>query len=179
MKLPVSKPLYHILRFFRCPVIWETSVGAVVFRVVVGERKYLLLHYPSGHFDFAKGHVEAGETEEMTLRRETEEESGIKDLHVLPHRISIRYFYIAKGNEREKRLRNGQGIWIFKVVHFYPAETKTEDIIISHEHIGSLWESYEAALEKVTFNNAKRVLRETEEYLERFGGSISKELESQ
>ncbi len=165
MKLPVWKPLYRCLSLFGCPVIWETSVGAVVFRVVEGRRFYLLLHYPSGHFDFAKGHVEAGETEEMTLRRETEEESGIKDLEVFPHRISIRYFYVAKGNEREKRLRKGQGIWIFKVVHFYPAKTKTAEIVISHEHTGSLWEPYEATLKKVTFSNAKRVLRETEEYL--------------
>lgn len=165
MKLPVFKPLYLLFRALGCPVIWETSVGAVVFRMAGGERQYLLLHYPSGHFDFAKGHVEAGETEEMTLRRETEEESGIKDLQVFPHRVSIRYFYVAKGTECEKRLRRGEGIWIFKVVHFYPAETKTETITISHEHQGHVWEGYEAALEKVTFNNAKRVLRETEEYL--------------
>jgi len=178
MKLPVSKTFYYLLRLFGCPVIWETSVGAVVFRLVSGERKYLLLHYPSGHFDFAKGHVEEGETEEMTLRRETEEESGIKDLVVFPYRVSIRYFYVAKGNEREKRLRNKQGIWIFKVVHFYPAETKTEDIVISHEHIGSLWAPYEAALKKVTFSNAKRVLRETEAYLDSLGGSTSKESKS-
>lgn len=165
MKLPVFKPLYSLLRFFGYPVIWETSIGAVVFRVVAGERRYLLLHYPSGHFDFVKGHVEAGETEEMTLRRETEEESGIKDITVFPHRISIRFFYVAKGTEREKRLRRGQGIWIFKVVHFYPAETKTETVALSDEHQGFAWENYDTAMKRVTFNNAKRVLRETEEYL--------------
>ena len=165
MKLPVSKPLYYFLRFFSFPVIWETSVGAVVFRTMEKKRLYLLLHYPSGHFDFAKGHIEAGETEEMTLRRETEEESGIKDLEVFPHRVSISYFYVAKGTEREKRLKKGQGVWIFKEVHFYPAETKTETVTISHEHQGHVWETYEPALKKVTFDNAKRVLRETEEYL--------------
>lgn len=133
--------------------------------MVGGTRHYLLLHYPSGHFDFAKGHVEAGETEEMTLRRETEEESGIHDLQVFPHRVSIRYFYAAKGTEREKRERKGQGIWVFKVVHFYPAETKTEAVAISHEHQGFAWENYDTALRRVTFDNAKRVLRETEEYL--------------
>ena len=165
MNVPVSKYLYIFLRFFSFPAIWEKSVGAVVFRNIGGKRLYLLLHYPSGHFDFAKGHVEKGETEEMTLRRETEEESGIKDLEVFPHRVSIRYFYIAKGTEREKRLRKGQGIWIFKEVHFYPAETTTEEVTISHEHQGHVWENYESALKKVTFDNAKRVLRETEEYL--------------
>jgi len=165
MKLPVFKPLYFFLRAWSCPVVWETSVGAVVFRTVHQERLYLLLHYPSGHYDFAKGHIEAGENEEMTLRRETEEETGIKDLKVYPRRVSIRYFYIARGTEREKRLRKGQGIWIFKEVAFYPAETQTENVVISHEHQGFLWERYEAALKRVTFDNAKRVLKETEEYL--------------
>lgn len=165
MKLPVLKPLYFFLRFFSFPVVWETSVGAVVFRTVAGERSYLLLHYPSGHFDFPKGHIEKGETEEMTLRRETEEETGITDLTVFPQRVSIRYFYIARGTERERRLAKAQGIWIFKEVAFYPAETKTEEVVISYEHQGFAWENFAAAKKKVTFGNAKRVLRETEDYL--------------
>ena len=162
MSVPVLKPLYNILKFFGCPVIWEVSVGAVVFREEEGKRLYLLLHYPSGHFDFAKGHVEEGETEEMTLRRETEEEAGINDLKVFPERTSIRYFYVAKGNEREKRLRSKRGIWIFKQVHFYPAQTETKEIKISYEHIGFVWLPYEEALTKVTFENARRVLVQTE-----------------
>lgn len=165
MKLPVFKPLYHVLRLFGCPVAWEVSVGAVIFRNDGTERQYLLLHYPSGHIDYVKGHVEAGETEEMTLRRETEEESGIKDLKVFSYRTSVRYFYVAKGTEREKRLRKGDGLWIFKEVHFYPAETNESAVTISHEHQGFVWERYEQALKRLTFGNAKRVLMETEEYL--------------
>ena len=162
MSLPVFKPLYSIMKLFGFPVIWEVSVGAVIFCEENGKRLYLLLHYPSGHFDFAKGHIEAGETEEMTLRRETEEETGIQDLKVFPLRTSIRYFYVAKGNERAKRLRTDRGIWIFKQVHFYPAETETRHIKISHEHIGSVWLPYEEALAKVTFENARRILINTE-----------------
>jgi bis(5'-nucleosidyl)-tetraphosphatase len=165
MKLPVWKPLYFLLKACGCPVIWEVSVGAVIFRTEPTGRQYLLLHYPSGHLDYVKGHVEAGETEEMTLRRETEEESGITDLKVFSHRVSIRYFYVAKGTEREKRIRSGAGLWIFKQVHFYPAETPTQQVVISHEHQGFVWEPYEVALRRLTFPNAKRVLSETEEYL--------------
>lgn len=165
MRLPVFKPLYFLLKALRFPVVWEVSVGAVVFREEGGERLYLLLHYPSGHYDFPKGHIEEGETEEMTLRRETEEETGIQDIAVLPRRVCIRYFYIAKGAEREKRLRAGRGIWIFKQVRFFPARTGTAEVMISHEHIGSVWLPYEQALKQVTFDNAKRVLLETEKYL--------------
>lgn len=167
MKLPVFKPLYWTLKLVGCPVEWETSVGAVVFREENGKRLYLLLHYPSGHFDFPKGHVEEGETEEMTLRRETHEETGIRDVQVFPSRVSIRYFYDAKGGEKEKRLRKGVGTWIFKRVHFYPAQTSTKEVVISHEHQGYVWEPYEQALKRVTFENARRVLRETEDFLQK------------
>ena len=166
MKPPVIKPLYLLLKACGFPVTWEVSVGAVVFRETEQhEREYLLLHYPSGHFDFAKGHVEEGETEEMTLRRETEEETGIKDLETFPYRTSIRFFYVAKGTEGEKRRRAGKGIWIFKQVHFYPARTRSSEVRISHEHIGSVWLPFDEAMEKVTFENAKRVLSGTERFL--------------
>ena len=162
MLIPVWKPLYYFLKAFGFPVAWDVSVGAVVFREAEGKRLYLILQYPSGHFDFPKGHIEVGETEEMTLRRETQEEAGIDDLRVFSQRVSIRYFYVAKGNERRKRLEKKQGIWIFKQVHFYPAQTKTQAITISHEHTGFVWLPYEEALARVTFENARRVLIETE-----------------
>jgi 8-oxo-dGTP pyrophosphatase MutT (NUDIX family) len=165
MFLFLFRLLYDILKFFGCPVIWEISVGAVVFREENNKRFYILLHYLSGHFDFPKGHIENGETEEMTLRRETEEETGIRDLKIFSKRVSINYFYIAKGNEREKRLKVGRGVWIFKQVHFYPARTNEKEVKISREHIGFIWLPYEEALTKVTFENARRILMETEAYL--------------
>ena len=56
------------------------SAGAIIFRVdrTTGQKLFLLLHYPEGHWEFVKGHVEEGETKEMTTKRECEEETGIK-----------------------------------------------------------------------------------------------------
>lgn len=172
MRFPVNKILCQTLGLFGFPVVWEVSVGSVLFRTAPdGTREYLILQYPSGHFDFPKGHMEAGETEEDTLRRETEEETGIRDIQVYPERVSIRYFYEARGNEYERRVREGRGTWIFKVVHFYPAQAlPAAEAEISHEHIASVWLPFEQAIEKVTFENAKRVLRGTEEYLKKYGG---------
>ncbi len=166
MRVPIFNPLYLLLKACGFPVVWEVSVGAVVFREEDGERIYLLLHYLSGHFDFPKGHIESGETEEMTLRRETEEETGIRDLKIFAKRVSISYFYIAKGQERARRLQSGRGVWIFKQAHFYPAQTQTLEIKISREHSGFVWLAYEEAFAKVTFENARRILRETEAYLQ-------------
>ena len=92
MQLPVNKFLYSVLRVFGLPVIWEVSVGSVLFRLKPeGGREYLVLQYPSGHYDFPKGHIEAEETEEETLRRETKEETGIQELEMFDKRFSIKF----------------------------------------------------------------------------------------
>ena len=44
-------------------MLTEKSCGAVIFRMEGKIRKYLLLHYESGHWDFVKGNVEKGEEE--------------------------------------------------------------------------------------------------------------------
>ena len=158
MKPPVWKPLYLLLRAVGAPVAWEVSAGAAVFRTEDGKRSYLLLHYPSGHFDFPKGHVETGETVEEALARETEEETGISSLRILPTRTDVRYFYVARGEERGWRIRERRGLWIFKVVHFHPVETDESSVRISHEHTGYVWLPYEEARRKLTFENARKVL---------------------
>ena len=73
----------------------EKSCGIVLFYENDGsqenrndrlERQYLILHYPGGHFDFPKGHVEKGEEndEQTTAARELLEENGISDLQFIP-----------------------------------------------------------------------------------------------
>ena len=166
MKLPVIRPLYALLRHLGFPVVWEVSVGAPVFRLREDRsREYLLLRYPSGHYDFPKGHIESGETEEDTLRREVAEETGLTDISVYRFRTSIRYFYIARGTEGDRRRREGRGTWVFKQVHYYPAQARVGEVSLSYEHTGFLWASYDEAMEMVTFENARRVLRESEAYL--------------
>ena len=168
MKLPVWKPLFIFLKLLGAPVEWEKSVGAVLFRMKGDAREYLLLRYPSGHFEFPRGHVEAGETEEDTLRRETEEETGIADITTIyPLRLESRFFYVAGRNEKKKRVESGKGYFVFKRAFFYPALTPASDTTISHEHTGYVWLPFDQALEKLTFDNAKRVLTAAEEYMKK------------
>lgn len=164
--LPVWKPLYIVLRFFGFPVEWETSVGAVIFHQHKGIREYLVLKYPSGHYDFPKGHVESGESEIDTLCREVEEETGLTGIRVLPTRGTIKYYYIAKGNELRKRKKSGVGHYIFKYVHFYPAEATSKQVILSDEHIGFVWLTYKKARRRVTFENARAMLDMAEQNIE-------------
>ena len=56
----------------------EKSCGAIVYRKYHGNTEILLIkHINSGHWSFPKGHVEEGETEEETAKREIMEETGI------------------------------------------------------------------------------------------------------
>ena len=128
-------------------MIEETSSGVVLFRKENDKILFLLLHYPSGHWDFVKGKMEAGETPHETAIRETQEETGITDVEFLDNFEEwIQYNFQYQGELVQKK------------VVFFLGETKTKDIIISHEHLNFTWMDYTTAMEKTTFDNAKTVL---------------------
>ncbi len=167
MKFFNNKP--GIDRVFGLPISYEVSAGAVVFRCESdGTRRFLLLQYRHRHWDFPKGHVEAGETIEMAARRETEEETGLTDLRLVSgfHR-KVHFFYTAKGTERERRRKEGRALLIFKTVHFFLAESAPDapPIRLSEEHLDSVWLPFDRAVERATFDNAKSLLRSAQAVL--------------
>ena len=135
-------------------MIRETSAGIVIFRKEESKKLFLLLHYPSGHWDFVKGKMEKGESTRETAIRETEEETGITDI-VFAENFEEWIEYNFKY----------QGELVQKKVVFFLAETKTKEIKISHEHSGYAWMDYNASMEKTTFDNAKTVLTKAEKSL--------------
>jgi len=142
----------------------ENSAGAIIFKKIEGESHYLLLRYPSRHWEFAKGHIEKGESIEQTVIREVEEETNIKDLKIMPgFKEYSKYFfkksYHLKGEAKKK------APWVFKLVTFLLAETKTEEVKISKEHIGFVWLPYEEAVKKTTFKNAKDLLKKAHKFI--------------
>ncbi|MDP6139478.1 MAG: NUDIX domain-containing protein [Candidatus Woesearchaeota archaeon] len=131
----------------------EISAGAIVF-IKEKEPIFLLLHYEEGHWDFPKGHIEGKETDTETVKREVEEETGIKDIEILPNfKEKIQYYFKFKGE------------LISKEVVFYLAKTSTKKIKISFEHIGFEWLPYEKAIEKLTYKNAKEILKKADNFL--------------
>ena len=108
------------------------------------KKLFLLLHYPSGHWDFVKGKMEKGESTHETAIRETGEETGITDITFVDNFEEwIEYNFKYKGELVQKK------------VVFFLAETKTKEIKISHEHSGYTWTDYNSSMEKTTFDNAK------------------------
>ncbi len=145
---------------------FEKSVGAVIFYGKGDIKKYLLLHYQSGHWDFPKGHAEEGENEADTLKREAKEETGIAELNIIPgFKKKIRYFYKAGKDEAERRKKEGLALNVVKNVIYYTAEAKTDAVKISFEHTGYEWLNYENALKKITYKNSKGVLKEANNFL--------------
>ena len=152
----------------------EKSAGAVIFRKEFsfaspsyeategkeGKIYYLLLNYSAigklskTYWGFPKGHIENSEKEIDTIKREVEEEAGITDLK------------FAEGfKETEKYFFKHDEKTIFKTVYYLLAETSAKEIRLSHEHIGFVWLPYEEALKKLSFKNAKDILKKANEFL--------------
>jgi len=149
---------------------FEKSYGAVIFRREDVKIKYLILHYRWGHWEFPRGHQEAGETQQETALREINEETGLTDIRIIPGFLESHwFFYKAKGAELEKRIEKGRGTNIFKTAYLYLAETKTSEvnILATNEQIGYVWLEYDEALKKVTFKEAKNILQKAHDFLEK------------
>ena len=138
----------------------ERSAGAIIIRKDKGRNLYLLLHYPTGartpndFWDLPKGHIERGETETEAAMREVREETGLKNIKILNNfKETIKYFF-----KKENKT-------IFKTVVFYLAETTEKKVQISREHIGYKWLLYDNALNTLTFDNAKGVLKKANDSL--------------
>jgi 8-oxo-dGTP pyrophosphatase MutT (NUDIX family) len=130
----------------------EKSAGAVVFRETEKGRLYLLLQN-AGRWDFPKGGVEKGETELDTVLREVKEETGL-DVSLVPGlRRIIEYFY-RRDNKN-----------IHKQVVYLLASAKDSKVKISFEHQAFGWFPYGEALEKASYDNSKKILREAENFI--------------
>jgi 8-oxo-dGTP pyrophosphatase MutT (NUDIX family) len=140
--------------------VHERSAGFIVFHVRLGDGPavdrltYLLLDY-GRHWDFAKGHVEKGEDDLTAATRELAEETGLAGVRVVPgfaHELAYFFRHKSKGLVR-------------KAVVFFLAETPTDAVALSHEHVGYAFLPIEPAVKQVTFANAKKVLRLAHEHL--------------
>lgn len=132
----------------------ERSAGAVIFRRENGKIKYLILLYGAGHWDYTKGHIEPGESDEETVVREAEEEAALIDLKIISgFREIINYAYTKEGKK------------IAKEVVFLLAETQTEKVKLSFEHKDYKWLEFEKALKQVTYPTSKDVLKKADKFI--------------
>ena len=132
---------------------YEKSCGAVVYTKANGIIKYVLIQQLQGFWGFPKGHVEKGETEEQTALREIYEEVHLKVNILNGFRTTDEYALPDKEN-------------IIKLVVYFCAEYSSQDIIPQDAEVLSIsLVPYEEALQLLTFESSKCILREVNGFL--------------
>ena len=132
----------------------ETSAGGVVFRRGPdGVVHYLLIRDSYRNWGFPKGHLERGEPPADAARREVAEETGLADL-VLHGPIRVIDWYF--------RFR---GKTIHKFCHFFLFESATGEAAPQEEEgiTACVWQELGAALGKISYDNARGVLKRAAE----------------
>ena len=136
-------------------MIKEVSAGIILYNDVHGEIQFLVLKYPGGHWDFVKGKMENSEEPKQTAIRETKEETGIVDVKFIDgFNEEISYSFYIKKEEIDKK------------VIFYLGKTQSTEIVISHEHLDFAWLNFKDAMERITYENAKRILTKANNLLQ-------------
>ena len=143
----------------------QIAAGIVLFHVVDGERRYLLVRSALTRrpiWEFPKGGVEAGETDAVAAERELREEAGMRegDYRVLQgFREEERYVFTqGKGEAR---------VLIVKRVVYFVAEARTDAVTISHEAEAYRWAAYDEAHRLLRFPGKRAVLEKAEVFLNR------------
>ncbi len=135
----------------------ERAAGAVLFREENGQRLYLLLrHQQGGHWGFAKGKIEPGESVLEAARREIREETGIDGIDPVGE-LSVTSRYPIRRGDRS----------LMKTVTYYAARVRGDSVRLSHEHTDARWVSPDEAMRVLTHVESRRVLLSVEEALRR------------
>ena len=129
--------------------ITEHSAGAILYNEDI--QKFLLLKRVNDPFwEFPKGHIEENEEIQETLKREIEEETGIKVVNIIKE-IGKLNFEIKKENKVKKR-----------VISYYLVKTLEESVKLSEEHSDYIWLNYQDVIDYLEFEDIKNIFKEVD-----------------
>jgi len=153
------------------------SWGAVV---VDSEQKFLLVQQSNGrHWSHPKGHPNPGETSFETAIREIREEGDvdvsliegfqIQEAWILPdgRRKEVVYYLGKRTDSAEVSRMGGSRLGM-------PTAKREEEEGLSgkEEILGRVWLTYHEALERITYEAGKRVLRKAAQFLKLRGMKV-------
>lgn len=121
---------------------FEKCCGAII----IDYDKVLIVKHQKGHFDFPKGHVENNETEVETALREVKEETNLEI------ELDERKRYVISYSPKEGTI---------KEVIFFLAKPITKEVKPQVNEIAEIkWLSFEEALERITYDNSRELLKQ-------------------
>jgi bis(5'-nucleosidyl)-tetraphosphatase len=128
----------------------EVSAGVIIFNQDDGLKFLFLFKHKQNrqpYWDFAKGKVDNEESFKKTAIRETEEETGLRELTFDDWKYEVNY-----------KFTNKKGELVDKYVHFFLAESKDTNVIISKEHEDYAWLTYDETMDKLIHEDAKQLV---------------------
>ena len=121
---------------------YEKSCGCIIIK----EGKVLLVQHNAGHWDFPKGHMEENETEVQTAIREVKEETNLDVL------LQENKRYVSEYYSKEDT---------FKQVIFFLATCNNKEVKRQEAEIKNIeWLPFEEAIERITYENSKKLLKQ-------------------
>ncbi len=124
------------------------GAGGVVIKEEKGHAMVLLIKDSYGHWTWAKGHIEKGETPAETAVREISEETCLKKLEVVEELGKQEYYFMLHGKR------------IFKTVHIFLVKAFDGEGLLAQksEIMEARWFGPEEALEKIEYKGSRDLL---------------------
>lgn len=120
----------------------DKSCGCIVFN----NGKILLVKHKKGHIGFPKGHPEGNETDVDTAIREVKEETNI-DVEIISNKTYKETYCPEEGVIKD-------------VIYFLARKVSGKDKPQEKEVAQIMWIDVEKAIDEITFEESKQVLRE-------------------
>ncbi|CAA9369030.1 MutT/Nudix family protein [uncultured Leptolyngbya sp.] len=117
--------------------------------------QFLLIQHHAGHWGFPKGHADPGESALQAACREFLEETGIADYSLIEGISFSEQYPFTRGRQKFE-----------KTVIYFLAWVQSATVHCQEKEIQAyVWADYEQAIARLSFDGAKQVLREVQQYL--------------
>mgnify|MGYP001570053510 CR=1 FL=1 len=129
----------------------DTSFGVIPIWDDGETRRFLLVRsIKMQEWTFPKGHKNDGETDERAALRELAEETGLRDVSIIPDLSFVDSYDFERDGEK-----------IYKAVTFFPAIIKNSVVTPDKTEIDNFkWATYEESLVIISFESPKKILGE-------------------
>lgn len=129
------------------------SCGFIVYKAENNENFYLIIKSHNGDVGFPKGHMEPGENELQTAIRELKEETGMDVDTIHDFRYQIEYPLPRVPDAMKQTV-------------YFLGKCASDDIIIQETEVASAeFVTYDKAIEKLTFEETKNMLKKAKDII--------------